>query len=175
LSEKELEVLREWLKEILEIGKFRRLKSPTGSPLLFVPKAHSRELRLWVDYRGLNKVMILNRYPLPIMSELQDHVRGARIFTKMDLKNSYHLIRVKKGDEWKTAFCYRYGLYEFMVMLFGLTNTQATFQDMMNHILKDLLDEGVIVYIDDVLIYAKTEEQHDILISKGGLKNISGE
>jgi hypothetical protein len=82
------------------------------------------------------------------------------------MKNGYHLIRVKKGDEWKTGFRCRYGLYEFMVMPFGLTNAPATCQDIMNHILKDLLDEGVVVYIDDVLIYAKTEEKHDLLVKE---------
>jgi hypothetical protein len=91
------------------------------------------------------------------MSEVQDRVRGTQIFTKIDLKNGYDLIRVKKGDEWNTAFRWRYGLYEFMVMPFGLTNAPATFQDLINHILKDLLDEGVVVYIDDGLIYVKTE------------------
>jgi hypothetical protein len=100
------------------------------------------------------------------MSELQDRVRGAKIFTTLDLDIAYHLLRIKKGDEWKTAFRCRYGLYKFMVMLFGLTNAPARFQDMMNHILKDLLDEGVVVYNDDVLIYAQTEEKHDLLVKE---------
>jgi hypothetical protein len=100
------------------------------------------------------------------MSELQDQVRGAKFFTKMDLKNGYHLIRIKVGDEWKTAFRCRYRLYEFLVMLFGLTNTPATFQDMMNHIFMDMLDQGVIAYINDVLIYAETEEKHDELVKE---------
>jgi hypothetical protein len=151
---------------MLETGKIRWSKSPAGSPMLFVPKAYGRGLRLCVDYRGLHKITVANWYPLPIMSELQDRVRGARIFTKMDLKNGYHLIRVKNGDEWKTAFRCRYGLYEFMVMPFGLTNAPATFQDMIHHILKDLLDEGVVVYIDNVLIYAKKEEKHDLLVKE---------
>jgi hypothetical protein len=121
---------------------------------------------LCVDYRGINKITIANRYPLPLMSELQDRVRGAKFFTKMDLKNGYHLIRIKEGDEWKTAFRCRYGLYEFLVMPFGLTNAPATFQDMMNHIFRDMLDQGVIAYIDDVLIYAETEEKHDELVKE---------
>ena len=77
------------------------------------------------------------------------------------MKNSYHLVRIKEGDEWKTAFCTRYGLYEFMVMLFGLCNAPATFQDMINHIFRDLLDQGLVAYIDDILIYATTREKHD--------------
>jgi hypothetical protein len=100
------------------------------------------------------------------MSELQDRVRGAKFFTKIDLKNGYYLIRIKAGDEWKTAFRCRYGLYEFLVMPFGLTNALATFQDMMNHIFRDMLDQGVIAYIDDILIYAETEEEHDELVKE---------
>ena len=105
LSEKELQVLREYLDTMLKSGKIRPSKSPAGAPILFVPKDHGRGLRLCVDYRGLNKVTILNRYPLPLMNELRDRVRGAKIFTKLDLKAGYNLIRIKKGDEWKTAFC----------------------------------------------------------------------
>jgi hypothetical protein len=100
------------------------------------------------------------------MSELQDRVREVKFFTTMDLKNGYHLIRIKEGDEWKTAFRCQYGLYEFLVMPFGLTNAPATFQDMMNHIFRDMLDQGVIAYIDDVLIYAETEEKHDELVKE---------
>jgi hypothetical protein len=140
LNEVELQTLREWLKEILWTGKIRPSKSPATAPILFVPKPHGRGLRLCVDYWGINKITIANRYPLTLISELQDQVRGAKFFTKMDLKNRYHLIRIKEGDEWKTAFRCRYGLYEFLVMPFRLTNTPATFQDMMNHIFRDMLD-----------------------------------
>jgi hypothetical protein len=122
LNETELQALRDYLKEMLELGKIRPSKSPTAAPIIFVPKAHGRGLRLCVDYRGLNKVTIANRYPLPIMSELQDRVRGPKIFTKIDLKNGYNLIWIKPGDEWKTAFKTRYGLYEYTVMPFGLSN-----------------------------------------------------
>jgi hypothetical protein len=110
--------------------------------------------------------MIANQYPLPIMTELQDRNRGSKIFTKIELKNGYHLIRIKEGNEWKIAFRCHYGLYEFLVMPFGLTNPPASFQDMMNHIWNDLLDKGVVVYIDDILIYAKNTEQHDKLVEE---------
>ena len=90
------------------------------------------------------------------MQELQDRIQGAQWFAKMDLKNGFHLIRIKEGDEWKTAFRTRYGLYEFLVMPFGLSNAPATFQDMMNHIFRDMLDLGPLTYMDDLLIYAKT-------------------
>jgi len=100
------------------------------------------------------------------MQELQDRVQGAQWFTKMDLKNGFHLIRMKEGDEWKTTFRTRYGLLEFQVMPFGLTNTPSTFQDMMNHVLSDLLNVGVLAYMDDILVYAKTEEEHDRLVKE---------
>jgi len=164
LSEVELQTLREWLKEMEKTGKIRRSTSPAGSPILFVPKPNGRGLRLCVDYRGLNAVTIPNRYPLPLMQELQDRVQGAQYFTKMDLKNGFNLIRIRDGDEWKTAFRTRYGLYEFNVMPFRLTNAPSTFQDMMNHILSDVLDIGVLAYMDDILVYAKTEKEHDTLV-----------
>jgi len=164
LSEVELQTLREWLKEMEKNGKIRRSTSPTGSPILFIPKPNGRGLRLCVDYRRLNAVTIPSRYPLPLMQELQDRVQGARYFTKMDLKNGFNLIRIRDGDEWKTAFRTRYGLYEFNVMPFGLTNTPSTFQDMMNHIQSDVLDIGVLAYMDNILVYAKTEKEHDTLV-----------
>jgi len=159
LSEEELRTLREWLKEMEKTGKIKRSTSPTGSPILFVPKPNGRGLRLCVDYRGLNAVTIPNRYPLPLMQELQDRVRGAQWFTKMDLKNGFNLIRIRAGDEWKTAFRTRYGLFEFQVMPFGLTNAPSTFQDMMNHVLSNMLDVGVLAYMDDILVYGVTEER----------------
>jgi hypothetical protein len=164
LSQKELEILREYLKKMLASGKISPSKSPAGSPVLFVPKPHGRGLRLCVDYRGLNKVTIANRYALPLMNELRDRVQGAKIFTKIDLKAGFHLIRIKKGDEWKTAFRTRYGHFQYNVMPFGLENAPATFQNMMNDILRDMLDAGTVVYIDDILIYSETEEQHVELV-----------
>jgi len=163
-SEVELQPLREWLKEMEKTGKIRRSTSAASSPILFVPKPNGRGLRLCVDYRGLNNVTIPNRYPLPLMQELQDRVQGAQWFTKLDLKNGFSLIRIREGDEWKTAFRTRYGLYEFQVMPFGLTNTPSTFQDMMNHVFSDLLDLGILAYMDGVLIYAKTMEEHERLV-----------
>jgi len=142
-------------------GKIKHFTSPAGSPILFVPKPHKRGLRLCVDYRALNRITIPNRYPLPLMQELQDWVQGAQWFTKMDLKNGFHLIRMKEGDEWKIAFRTCYGLFEFQVMPFGLTNTPSTFQDMMNHVLSDMLDVGVLTYMDDILVCADSEEGHD--------------
>jgi len=164
LSEVELQTLREWLKEMERTGKIRRSTSPAGSPILFVPKPNGRGLRLCINYRALNRITVPNRYLLPLMQELQDRVQGAKWFTKMDLKNGFHLVRIREGDEWKTAFRTRYGLFEFQVMPFGLTNAPSTFQDMMNHIFSDILDLGVIAYMDDILIYAQREEEHDRLV-----------
>jgi hypothetical protein len=151
---------------MLELGKIRPSKCPAGAPIIFLPKAHGPGLRLWVDYRGLNKVTIANRYPLPIISELQDRVRGAKVLTKIDLKHGYNLIRIKPGNEWKMVFKIRYGLYEYTVMPFGLSNAPATFQNMMNHIFRDLLDLGLIVYLHDILIYAETVEEHDRIVTE---------
>jgi len=161
LSEEELRTLREWLKEMEKTGKIKRSTSLAGSPILFVPKPHRRGLRLCVDYQVPNRITIPNRYPLPLMPELQDRVQGGQWFTKMDLKNGFHLIRIREGDEWKTTFRTRYGLLEFQVMPFGLTNAPFTFQDMMNHIFSDMLDTGTLAYMDDILDYADTEKKHD--------------
>jgi len=100
------------------------------------------------------------------MSELREEVAGATIFTKLDLKDGYQLIRIKKGDEWKTAFRTRYGQYKYKVMLFGLVNAPATFQRMMNKILHEFLDQGVVVYLDDILIYSKTHAKHVGMVTK---------
>jgi len=161
LSEEELRTLREWQTEMEKTGKIKRSTSPAGSPILFVPKPHGRGLHLCVNYRALNRITIPNRYPLPLMQELQDRIQGAQWFTKMDLKNGFHVIRIREGDEWKTAFRTRYGLFEFQVMQFGLTNAPSTFQDIMNHIFSDMLDMGTFAYMEDILVYADTEEKHD--------------
>ena len=118
---------------MLRTGKIQRSSSPAGAPILFVSKPQGRGLRLCVDYRGINRVTINNRYPLPLMDVLHVRTQGAH-------KNGYHLVRIRKGDEWKTAFRTRNGLYEFLVMPFGLTNAPATFQDMIHHIFRDMID-----------------------------------
>ena len=165
LSQKELEVLREYLDRMIAQGKIQPSKSPAGAPILFVPKPNGK-LRLCMDYRALNDVTIKNRCPLPLMNELRDRVAGAKIFTKLDLRDGYYLIRIMEGDEWKTAFRTRYGHFEYTVMPFGLANAPATFQNMMNEVLREFLDQGVVVYIDDVLIYSKNLEEHIQLVKK---------
>src|SRR5690606_30819430 len=117
-------------------------------------------LRLCVDYRALNKVTIKDRCPLPLINETIDQLREATIFSKLDLKGAYNLIRIAEGDEWKTAFRTRYGHFEYLVMPFGLTNAPATFQAFINDVLREYLDHFVVVYLDDILIYSKTKEEH---------------
>jgi len=152
LSEEEHQTLQEWLTEMERTRKIKRSMSPAGLPILLVPKPHGRGLCLYVDYRALNRMTISNCYSLLLMQELQDRVRGLRWFTKMDLKNGLHLIRIREGEEWKTPFRTRYGLIEFQIMPFGLTNAPSTFQDMMNHVLSDMLDVGILAYMDDLLV-----------------------
>jgi hypothetical protein len=150
------------LKEILETRKIRKSKSPRAAPILFVPKAHGRGLWLYINYIGISKITIANCYPLPIMDELQDYVKESRIFAKLNLKKVYHLITI---PEWITGCRRAYARYELFVITFGLPNSPATFQDMINQILHDLLDREVVVYIKDILIYATNPEEHDSLLT----------
>ena len=159
LSARELEVLREYLDEHLKKGFIRPSESPAGYPVLFAPKAGGG-LRLCVDYRQLNSITIKNRYPLPLIAELQDKIQGAQIFTTIDLRAAYNLIRMKEGEEWKTAFRTRYGLYEYLVMPFGLTNAPASCQALVNQALREYLDRFAVAYLDDILVYSRTVEEH---------------
>ena len=159
LSEPELKALRENLDENLAKGFIRHSQSPAAAPILFVKKKDG-SLRLCVDYRGLNKITKKNRYPLPLIPSLLDRLRSAKIYSKIDLRGAYNLVRIKEGDEWKTAFRTRYGHFEYLVMPFGLTNAPATFQHFMNDIFQDLLDAFVIIYLDDILIFSNSSEEH---------------
>ena len=159
LSEAELVVLRKYLAEFMERGWIRRSKSPAGAPILFAKKKDG-SLRLCVDYRGLNKVTVKNRHPLPLIAESLERLAQARIYTKLDIRDAYHRIRIKEGDEWKTAFRTRYGHFEYTVMPFGLTNAPAQFQAYMNEALAGLVDVTCIVYLDDILIFSNSEEEH---------------
>ena len=118
-------------------------------------------MRLCVDYRGLNKITIKNRYPLPLVSEMLDRLSRAKIFTKLDLRDAYHRLRIKEGDEWKTAFKTRYGHFEYCVLPFGLANAPATFQSYIHRALGGLVDRTCVVYLDDILIYSEDEDQHE--------------
>ena len=160
MSEAELSELRKQLDELLEKGFIKPSASPYGSPILFVKKKDG-SMRMCVDYRALNKLTIKNRYPLPRIDDLLDRLHGAKFFSKIDLASGYHQIPIKPEDTHKTAFRTRYGHYEFLVLPFGLCNAPATFQRMMNDIFRDHLDRFVLVYLDDILIFSKTAEEHE--------------
>ena len=158
-SPSELEELRRQLDDYMAKGWVRPSSSPFAAPILFVRKK-SGELRMCVDYRGLNRITVRNAYPLPRIDELFDQLHGARVFTSLDLASGYHQVRVREADIWKTAFRTRYGLFEFTVMPFGLTNAPATFMALMNDVLRPYLDKFVVVYLDDILIYSKSAKDH---------------
>jgi len=153
------------MKENSEKGFIRKSKSPAGAPVLFVKKKDG-SLRLCVDYRKLNEMTIRNSYPLPLISELLDRVKGVKYFTKLDLKSAYNLVGIKEGDEYKTAFRTRYGHFDYLVMPFGLKNAPATFQHFINDVLSVYLDDFVISYIDDILIYSNSLEEHHEHVKK---------
>jgi len=159
LSETESAVLRAYIDDNLKKGYIRHSTSPAGYPILYVPKKDGG-LRPCVDYRHLNSITIKDRHPLPLISEIQDRIRGANWFTKLDIADAYNQIRIKEGDEWKTAFRTKYGHFEYLVMPFGLTNAPATFQRFINEILGEHLDVFVVAYLDDILIFSQTKEQH---------------
>ena len=164
LSPNEQKELDEFLEENLRTGRIRPSKSPMASPVFFIKKKDG-SLRLVQDYRALNAITIKNRYPLPLISELVNQLRGAKYFTKLDVRWGYNNVRIKGGDEWKAAFRTNRGLFEPLVMFFGLTNSPATFQTMMNDIFRDLIAQGsVCVYLDDILIFTKTLEEHRLIV-----------
>ncbi|CAN4099444.1 unnamed protein product [Withania somnifera] len=155
----ELRELKEQLKDLLEKGFIGPSMSPWGAPVLFVCKKDGT-LRMCIDYVQLNRVTIKNKYPLPRIDDLFDQACGAKCFSKIDLRSGYHRVRVKEKDIPKTAFRTRYGHFEFLVMSFGSTNAPAVFMDLMNRVFKPFLDVLVIVFIDDVLVYSRSKEDH---------------
>ncbi|XP_071925131.1 transposon Tf2-1 polyprotein [Coffea arabica] len=155
----ELKELKIQLQDLLEKGFVKESDSPWGAPVLFVKKKDG-SLRLCIDYRGLNEVTIKNKYPLPLIDSLFDQLQGSVVFSKLDLRQGYYQLKIKKEDIPKTAFSSRYGHFEFAVMPFGLTNAPAAFMDLMQRVFKKYLDQFVVVFIDDILIYSKTREEH---------------
>lgn len=159
LSIAEQKELKKQLRELLDQGFIRPSKSPWGAPVLFVPKKNGK-LRMCIDYRALNKLTIKNRYPIPRIEDLMDQLTGSQVFSKIDLCSGYHQVRIAEADIEKTAFKTRYGLFEFVVLPFGLTNAPATFMHTMNHVLNEYLDQFCVVYLDDILVYSCDESTH---------------
>ncbi len=160
LNRNEQEQLDAFLDENLASGQIHPSKSPFASPFFFVKKKDGT-LRPVQDYRKLNEMTIKNRYPLPLISELIDKLCRAKYFTKFDIRWGYNNVQIRSGNEQKAAFCTNWGLYEPTVMFFGLTNSPATFQWMMNDIFRDLIAKGkVTIYLDDILIFTKDEAEH---------------
>ncbi|KAH0784229.1 hypothetical protein KY290_003827 [Solanum tuberosum] len=155
----ELKELKAQLKDLLDKGFIQPSISHWGAPVLFVKKKDG-SLRMCIDYRQLNKVTIKNKYPLPRIDDLFDQLQGASYFSKIDLRSGYHQLRVRGVDVPKIAFRTRYGHFEFLVMSFGLTTALVAFMDLMNRVFRNFLDSFVIVFIDDILIYSKSEDDH---------------
>ena len=151
------QALKDFVRENLRLGRIRPSQSSAGYPVLFTPKKNGK-LRLCIDYRQLNGITKKDRYPLPLISEIQDRIGNAQIFSKIDLRWAYHQIRIKEGDEWKGAFRTKEGLFEPTVMQFGFTNAPATFQRRINHVLGEHLDDFVMAYLDNIIIYLNSEE-----------------
>uniref|UniRef100_A0A8C2WB23 Gypsy retrotransposon integrase-like protein 1 n=1 Tax=Cyclopterus lumpus TaxID=8103 RepID=A0A8C2WB23_CYCLU len=158
LSIPEKASMDEYISESVAAGLIRPSSSPVAAGFFFLKKDGG--LRPCIDYRQLNDITVKNKYPLPLMSSTLEPFTQATIFTKLDLRSAYHLVRIRKGDEWKTAFKTPRGHYEYRVMPFGLTNAPAVFQALMNDVLRDMLDEFVVVYLDDILVFSRTLEDH---------------
>jgi hypothetical protein len=159
MTPKELAELKIHLNKLLDKGYIHPSSSPWGCPTLFVKKK-DESWRLCVDYWPLNAVTVKNKYPLPRIDTLFDQLAGAKVFFKVDLRLGYHQIKIRPEDVTKTAFSTRYGLYEYLVMSIGLTNAPAHFMHLMNAVFMPELDKFVIVFIDNILIYSKSEEEH---------------
>ncbi|MBW0584881.1 hypothetical protein O181_124596, partial [Austropuccinia psidii MF-1] len=159
LSSQESDTLRAYISENLEKGFMWPSSSPTGAPVLFVKKKDGG-LHLCVDYCKLNAVTRKNKYPVCPMNQLLDVFNGSSIFSKIDLRGAYNLLRIKEGDEHLTCLRTKYGSYEYLVMPFGLTNAPASFQNLVNAIFQDLLDSYVVAYLDDIMVFSKSEEEH---------------
>ena len=153
MSKKELEALKKYVEEELSKGFIRLSRSPTAAPVLFTKKSNG-DIRLFIDYRGLNDITIKNRGETPLISETLAWLSEAKYFTKLDIISAFNKLRIKEGDEWKTAFTTKYGLFEYLVMPFGLCNAPASFQAYINKAIYEYLDHFFTAYMDDIFFIA---------------------
>jgi hypothetical protein len=156
----ELAKLKKQIVELQLKGFIRPSSSPWGAPMLFIEKKDGTQW-MCVDYPSLNEVTIKNNYPLPWIEDLSNQMKGASVFSKIDLRSGYHQLKIRESDIPKIAFHTRYGLYEYTMMSFGLTNAPAYFMYLMNKVFMEYLDKFMVVFIDDILIFSKTEEEHE--------------
>ena len=159
MAPKELVELRKQLNELLDAGLIQPSKALYGAPILF-QKKQDGTMRICVDYRALNKATVKNKYLVPLVQDLMDRLRKACWLKKLDLRVGYWQVRIEEGDEPKTTCVTRYGSYEFLVMPFGLTNAPATFCNLMNNVVFNYFDDFVVVYLDDIVIYSRSLEEH---------------
>ena len=155
----ELEELKKQIKELQDKGFIHPSSSPWGAPVIFVDKKDGNQ-KMCVDFQSLNEVTIKNRYPLPRIDDLFDQLKVACVFSNIDLRSGYHQLKIRNSNIPKIAFTTRYGLYEYTVMSFGLTNAPAYFMYIMNKVFMEYLDKFVVVFIDDILVFSKTKEEH---------------
>jgi len=166
LSKNEREEVQNFVNDQLRKGYIRPSKSPQMLPVFFVGKK-DRSKRMVMDYHNLNNQTVKNNYPLPLITDLIDNMGSKRVFTKIDLWWGFNNVRIKKGDEWKGAFTTHVGSFKPIVMFFGMTNSPATFQVMMNEILRDMINEGkVAAFVDDVLVGTEMEKGHDEIVGE---------
>lgn len=159
LSKPEHQSMGEYIRDSLAAGIIRPSSSPVGAGFFFIGKKDG-SLRSCIDFRGLNEITVKNTYPLPLINAAFNPLHDASVFTKLDLRNAYHLIRIREGDEWKKAFNTPLGHFEYLVMPFGLSNAPAVFQNLINDVLRDMINRFVFVYLDDILVYSKDLQEH---------------
>ena len=165
LSKPEHAEVERQITDLLRRGYIEPSCSPYGAPILFVQKKDGT-LRMVIDYRALNKLTVKNRYPLPRIDDLLDTCHNAKVFSSLDLMSGYHQIRILQDDIPKTAFRTPFGLYQWKLLSFGLTDAPATFQAMMNNVFRDVLGKFVLVYLDDILVFSQTPEEHKVHLEK---------